>query len=818
MSSEQFSRSQKQKYLLEFDEDAFRDSVIRPLFDRQGAIFIRDTCGADEQGKDCICIGNDTFGTQIVYAVQTKTGNLNMSGSASKNLTFAETQLRTALVTDIFLNSSRQKVKPDVVYLCVSGRMNELARRYMYDNLNDRRIRIEDANDLIPKIDALFPEFWHGIDARKFPYLKRIKEELLRGNDIIPVSESSAIDVLHAPITNETYTTLYLVRVKPVVKKDHGVVTFEPKVDQIKVESLIRQPDKLFLIVGEGGSGKTIALRRLAYSLCEAFLSSGPTTPIPVYIKATDLARSTKRLIELVGDITSRYTPNENSCFSIDDLNSGLLVVLVDALDEVALDDDKSRILERISDFHSEYPNCKVVVTTRDYTYLRRLPQLKAYIRYDISSLNLAQAGKIVDCAIRGRRITGTASKESMQTSATEILRQLQDIHGMALSPFLVTVFVASTDFAVKDIPPNITEIFSKFTEMMLGRWDERKGLSQQFQYRIKDFLLCKLAYKMHSERATSISVTECRDIFSELITEMGQTSDSNVLIDEIVYRSGVLQIEEDEVRFRHHLFQEYFAGRGVACSEDFESGIADDWWRRAVIFYFGANASKLDELTALAHRARSRSSQDQYAAAITIGLALQSCYLANIDRRTDLLEWVIDTLASSCDAATQYFEQQNSYPLTALVSYYLFAKDAVACDLMVRAEKRIFGEGQPLTDDKEKEDLKQFWVLVGLIDAGYLNRVEPLLRRFQPSDKRLLLGVHLGCFLASHIKVLPQQQKQIAHRICKVLEPKIRPYAQTMMREFKSMLLEIRRGQITSIEVHENILPADEKGILASE
>ena len=64
------------------------------------------------------------------------------------------------------------------------------------------------------------------------------------------------------------------------------------------------------------------------------------------------------------------------------------------------------------------------------------------------------------------------------------------------MNRLLVTVFVATTDYSRKDIPANITELFKKYTEMMLGRWDASKGLAQQYQAPLKDFVLPKSLMK----------------------------------------------------------------------------------------------------------------------------------------------------------------------------------------------------------------------------------------------------------------------------------------------------------------------------------
>src|SRR5205814_5157510 len=116
-----------------------------------------------------------------------------------------------------------------------------------------------------------------------------------------------------------------------------------------------------------------------------------------------------------------------------------------------------------------------------------------------------------------GQRILERLHKsQSLPLSkASEFLRQLQEVHGVELNPLIVTVFAASCELSRRDIPANITELFKKFTEQMLGRWDESKGLASQYQAPLKDFVLTRLGYAMHSQRRTSMPVVEVRSFIA---------------------------------------------------------------------------------------------------------------------------------------------------------------------------------------------------------------------------------------------------------------------------------------------------------------
>ena len=94
MKTENISRFKKDRYLLSLSEDDFRDKVVRPLFLRSGYSDGRDLCGPMEHGKDTVFSETDKLGLSSFTAVQTKKGNLNLSGNSAKESEWGQTPYR----------------------------------------------------------------------------------------------------------------------------------------------------------------------------------------------------------------------------------------------------------------------------------------------------------------------------------------------------------------------------------------------------------------------------------------------------------------------------------------------------------------------------------------------------------------------------------------------------------------------------------------------------------------------------------------------------------------------------------------------------
>ncbi len=157
---ETISRFKKERFLRSMTEDQFRDEVVRPLFLRKGLKDGRDLCGVDEEGKDCIFLGEEHLGFKVLYSVQTKKGNINLTKKASQSLIEAKTQLHTALETPVAFIETKQKLLPTYAILVSSGKINTKARNYIVESVKQPHIRFMDIDSLITDIDRTFPELW----------------------------------------------------------------------------------------------------------------------------------------------------------------------------------------------------------------------------------------------------------------------------------------------------------------------------------------------------------------------------------------------------------------------------------------------------------------------------------------------------------------------------------------------------------------------------------------------------------------------------------------------------------------------------------
>jgi len=158
--------------------------------------------------------------------------------------------------------------------------------------------------------------------------------------------------------------------------------------------------------------------------------------------------------------------------------------------------------------------------------------------------------------------------------------------------------------------------------------------------------------------------------------------------------------------------------------------------------------------------------------------------------------------LSDEFDASLEKFGATENAPtkqFSPFLTYVLNGRDAVACNLLADIYERFEEDCEGRTDEQLERD--RFWCYAGLVDAGRLDLAEQLIRKFLPSDQRLLLALHMGCFTVENLKYSEPDAKKIASRIAKRIGPRIAHLMAAMVEEWKTQLLEMRRGEIAAIE-----------------
>ena len=225
---------------------------------------------------------------------------------------------------------------------------------------------------------------------------------------------------------------------------------------------------------------------------------------------------------------------------------------------------------------------------------------------------------------------------------------------------------------------------------------------------------------------------------------------------------------------------------------------VGDEWWRKPLVFYFGDHPEAFEQLEAIIRGQEGRDPAELFESSISIGLAVQACYLAETAKKVDALGWVVSALAQSYDPFVKILQKDaGPMPATLGMCAYIPARDAVACDPILRLASRVSHDTGTAVSE-----LEQFWIIAGLIESGHLVEARELLKKFKPANRHLLLNLHLSCIYVSKRKITKPEKARLADELCDEIGSKIGDLVREVLKEWKTLLLELRKGSITAIEL----------------
>jgi len=129
-----------------------------------------------------------------------------------------------------------------------------------------------------------------------------------------------------------------------------------------------------------------------------------------------------------------------------------------------------------------------------------------------------------------------------------------------------------------EDIPTTLTELYRMFTELLLGKWDNKKGINTLKDSQVKFGLLASISWHMHQEGTDEISQDKILDLADDyLINKLGDSNlQSSVLVQDIIDRSGLLIPLNNKIKFKHLSFQEFFCSQEIYCKKIFRDNLTE--------------------------------------------------------------------------------------------------------------------------------------------------------------------------------------------------------------------------------------------------
>lgn len=568
------------KELRNLNENKLRLILIQ-LFEKLNFKEVDHHHSITEFGKDIVFYEEDTFGNKVWYACVVKSGNITQSilgdvhrqvrecfKSKYPSTTFGRVQINKVLVicSGVFSGNTKtliaeeidQSFKSDVSFwsqtnlsdyfkskgltnLIINKSQNVLLTKFnqeMINNILQNKSLKFLQTDFDIDIDN-FGEFEVSIKARSTKFEKE-REEYLEGN-------TTKLPVKFLPDTKkiiENRTSLFL----------HGIAT----------------------------SGKTTILKKIG----KDFILSKPNS-IAFYVELNKLNNDSNTPISnYIDNFFLKITKHD---FDLKDYNNQDILFLLDGLDEVQNVELRKKIINEIKAFDQSDFSIQIILSSRAADIIKNDPKLDLiFDQFELMSLNLGELVKVGE-----KIISDTEQSESFVSLVTkgEIVNAFPKT---PLTTILLAILFKEDKIDPKDLPRNITELYEKFMDLFLDKWDKERGVSQQYKLKERMFVLKEIAGKMHFKNTIEIDEDELLEFLEELKLERpveilkspkeflrNLSANSNILIS---------NNETKKFRFFHLTIQEYLSSLAYSSlNETFlAENFLDEWWLNPSIFYAG--------------------------------------------------------------------------------------------------------------------------------------------------------------------------------------------------------------------------------------
>lgn len=265
-------------------------------------------------------------------------------------------------------------------------------------------------------------------------------------------------------------------------------------------------------------------------------------------------------------------------------LEQGGLLVL-DGLDEVPeASGCREKVKAAIQAFQKDFPNVRLLVTSRTYAYLHQQWQLSGFESAELAAFEKEQWNAFIDKWYAELAIVRRSFATDAATHKAGELKQAIDerphLQELAASPLLLTLMASLHALRGGTLPRERELLYNDSVSLLLDVWERPKTVYQDGKPVIisasaQEFMklaaradlekaISRLAYEVHADQGHKTSVADISEgALLATLSRIAGGLNPALLAEYVRDRAGLLTHHGEGVyRFPHRTFQEYMAAR----------------------------------------------------------------------------------------------------------------------------------------------------------------------------------------------------------------------------------------------------------------
>lgn len=333
------------------------------------------------------------------------------------------------------------------------------------------------------------------------------------------------------------------------------------------------------------GGGKSLLLKRLVVAYCDSKrrTTSDDKLPnldlVPVLIRCREwrehIHRPILTLLENMPTITGQPSLRGLGDALVPLLKSGRVLLLVDGLDEIHDDAQRSTFVENLEKFLGDYEKIRLVVTSREAGFRLIAPNLARFCeRRSIAPLDDSAISAL---CVHWHRLMIGETQESISEAQMVASHLMSDtsLRRLAENPLLLTMLLVVKHGAGR-LPPDRVSLYGRAVEVLLDTWNIKGHEALNLKEAVPQ-LACVAFQLMQAGKQTATEsellqlLAEARDKVDQIRRYATDTPDKFLrrveLRSSLLVEAGTQQEHGRTVpfyQFRHLTFQEYLAAVAV--------------------------------------------------------------------------------------------------------------------------------------------------------------------------------------------------------------------------------------------------------------
>jgi predicted NACHT family NTPase len=418
--------------------------LLRVLFSRLPNITkVEYTHGPNEMGADFVITKKDDTLDDFEYI-----GIIVKSGVIKQDHSDINRQIEECEVNRT-VDGGTRNIFLSEIWVVSNDTITSNAQTKIHNNYKNKNIKFIDGEKVSNLIEKFYHEYWIDASVQIGEYLREVcrKADLISSNSILPNMSSSNLYINQELVIDD---------LSSLSKKAYETRKFKEK--RITIHEALKS-NKFIFIDAMMGTGKSTLLARLAshYANSDSF---SDTNTIPILLTVKEFVEDwSSDIYILINEVCKR---------SFADINKIKFIVLLDGFDELKIDNNsRMDLLKSIYDSSLFHGSTSVIITSRSLDDPEIEQKVaKMFTMYKLCQFTIKQVIGLVDNICKNSTIKERLVKDLEKSHLFKVLPK---------TPFSAILLAKLLNENIQEIPSTMTDLYSKYMELVMGRWDMTK-------------------------------------------------------------------------------------------------------------------------------------------------------------------------------------------------------------------------------------------------------------------------------------------------------------------------------------------------------